>query len=193
MMMRCLLHAGRSLASLIGLSLAGLAAVTTARAAEPFPSAAQFTLSYTFTTSTPASPIDVGGGLDLTVNRYLTTTLNDAGNGFLHLTAGRCTNVRFTNRSERTIDSKGYCNFKDRDGDMLYAEYTTSGPKPLQAITLTWSFKSGTGKYDGINGTATDTNSGNLDDAGSYQAGGKMTGSYAIRRLSPVSTEGAHD
>jgi hypothetical protein len=161
--------------------VAGLSCATAARA-EPFPSASSFTLSYTFTTSTPASPIDVGEGRDLTVNRYLTTTLNDAGTGFLHLTAGRCTNIRFTNRQDRTIDSKGYCNFRDRDGDILYAEYTTSGPKPLKAITLTWNFKSGTGKYDGISGTATDTNSGNLDDGDSYQAGGKMTGSYKIIR-----------
>ncbi len=151
-------------------------------AAEPFPSDAKFSLAYTFTTSTPASPIDVGAGRDLTVNRYLTTTINDAGKGFLHLVAGRCTNIRFTNRQMQTIESKGYCNFKDGDGDVLYAEYTTGTPKPLKAISLEWTLMSGTGKYDGIHGTATDTNSGNVDDAGAYQAGGKMVGSYKITR-----------
>ena len=191
MTMRRLLQGGTGP---VGLALATMLTMTTAAvAADPFPTAAKFTLVYTFTTSTPASPIDVGEGRDLTVNRYLTTTLNDAGSGFLHLTAGRCTNIRFTNRHDRTIDSMGYCNFRDKDGDLLYAEYSTSGPKPLSAITLTWTFKSGTGKYDGISGSASDTNSGNLDEGDSYQAGGKMAGSYAIKRSSSVSTEGTHD
>ena len=81
--------------------------------------------------------------------------------------------ARHASRSSRsapdTIDSKGYCNFKDKDGDSLYAEYTTDGAKPIKAITLSWTFKSGTGKYDGINGTAKDFNSANLDDEGAYQ------------------------
>ena len=161
--------------------------------AAPISSAGTFSLSYTFTTSSPAAPIDIGDGRDLTVNRYLTTTLNDGGGGFLHLTAGRCTNIRFTNRKERTIESHGYCNFKDVDGDLLYAEYTTNGWKPLKAITLEWVFKSGTGKYDGIQGVASDTNSGNLDDIDAYQAGGKMTGSYKIKRPGEVAGEGVHD
>ncbi len=169
-----------------------LAAQSAARA-EPFPSAAKFQLSYTFTTSTPASPIDIGEGLDLTVNRYLVTTLNDGGAGFLHLVAGRCTNVRFTSREQRTIDSHGYCNFKDADGDLLYAEYVTNGPKPFKAVTMEWHFKSGTGKYDGITGMATDINSLNLDDTGAYQAAGKMTGSYKIKRPLQLSEEGTHD
>lgn len=159
---------------------------------EAFATNAKFSLTYTFTTSTPASPIDVGGGLDLTVNRYLTTTVNDSNAGFLNLTAGRCTNIRFTDRKLQTIDSKGYCNFKDRDGDMLYAEYTTDGPKPIKAITLTWSFKSGTGKYDGITGSAKDFNSANLDDTGAYQAAGRMQGSYKIVR-SGVSDGNSYD
>lgn len=159
-----------------------LASAVGAHADEPFATSAKFSLTYTFTTSTPASPVDVGGGMDLTVNRYLVTTINDANHGFLHLTAGRCINIRFTDRKLQTINSNGYCNFKDRDGDVLYAEYTTSGPKPIKAITLTWTFKSGTGKYDGINGTARDFNSANLDEGDSYQAAGKMVGSYKIVR-----------
>ncbi len=187
MMRKPLLRIGR----VVAVVTAGMCAVPAQ--AESFPTAGKFALSYTFTTSTPAAPIDVGEGRDLTVNRYLVTILNDGGGGFLHLTAGRCTNIRFTNREERTIDSHGYCNFKDADGDLLYAEYVTNGPKPLKAITLEWSFRSGTGKYDGISGTATDTNSGNLDDTGAYQAGGKMTGSYKIKRTGVVAGEGAHD
>lgn len=159
---------------------------------EPFATSAKFSLTYTFATSTPATPIDIGGGTDLTVNRYLTTTVNDANKGFLNLTAGRCTNIRFTDRKMQTIDSKGYCNFKDGDGDVLYAEYTTDGPKPIKAITLAWSFKSGTGKYDGITGSAKDFNSANLDDTGAYQAAGRMQGSYKIVR-NGVSDPDAND
>ena len=185
-------HRCRSLRILPG-GVATLLLAVSPAPADPLPSAGKFTLSYTFTTSTPASPIDIGDGLDLTVNRYLVTTLNDGGSGFLHLTAGRCTNVRFTNREARTIDSHGYCNFKDGDGDLLYAEYVTNGPKPLNAITLEWRFKSGTGKFDGISGTAVDTNSGNLDDTGAYQAGGKMTGSYETHRAGGIAGGGVHD
>ncbi len=171
---------------------AALAIFGVARADELFPTSAKFALTYTFTTSTPATPIDVGGGTDLTVNRYLTTTINDASKGFLNLTAGRCTNIRFTDRKAQTIDSKGYCNFKDKDGASLYAEYTTDGAKPIKAITLSWTFKSGTGKYDGINGTAKDFNSANLDDEGAYQAAGKMVGAYKIVR-SGTSNSNAYD
>ena len=172
--------------------LIAMAPATGSSAAEPFATKAKFALTYTFTTSTPAPAIDIGGGLDLTVNRYLTTTVNEANKGFLHLTAGRCTNIRFTDRKQQTIDSKGYCNFKDQDGDVLYAEYTTSGPKPIKAITLTWTFKSGTGKYDGITGTAEDYNSANLDDSGAYQAAGRMVGSYKIVREG-VSEDNGYD
>ena len=112
---------------------------------------------------------------------------------FCILTAGRCTNIRFTNRDERTIDSKGYCNFKDEDGDLIYAEYSTGGSKPSKAITLVWTFTSGTGKYSGINGTANATNSNNIDDTGAYQAAGKLTGSYRILRSVGVSDVGMHD
>ncbi len=173
----------RSKVFLLGFSVAAAPTLCSAQGAERFATSGKFSLTYTFATSTPASPIDVGGGMDLTVNRYLTTTVNDAGKGFLNLTAGRCTNIRFTDRKKQTINSKGYCNFKDADGDVLYAEYSTDGPKPIKAVTLSWSFKSGTGKYDGITGSATDFNSTNLDDTGAYQAAGRMEGAYKIVRV----------
>ena len=186
---------GRNLPSAACMGLIGLATghCQTSMAQTAFPSDAQFAITYTFTTSTPASPIDVGDGRDLTVNRYLATTVNDAGRGFLHRVAGRCTNIRFTAREARTVDSTGYCNFKDAEGDLVYAEYRTNRASPASAIALTWTFKSGTGKYDGIAGTATDTNSNNLDDQGAYQATGRMTGSYRIRRSGMASEEGTHD
>ena len=99
------------------------ATISGARAEELFATNAKCSLTYTFTTSTHASPIDIGSGTDLTVNRYLVTTINEANKGFLNLTAGRCTNIRFTDRQKQTIDSKGYCNFKDRNGDVLFAEH----------------------------------------------------------------------
>jgi hypothetical protein len=132
-------------------------------------------------------------GRDLTVNRYLATTYNDSGSGFLHLTAGQCMNIRFTYRETRMLDSRAYCHFKDRDGDELFTEYTTNGPVPANAIKITWTLASGTGKYDGITGTADATNSNNLDDQGAYQAAGKMTGTYRIKRASVVSEGGTHD
>ena len=162
-------------------------------ATEQFPSEGKFSITYTFTTSTPATPIDVGGGRDLTVNRYLVTTYNDAGSGFLHLTAGQCINIRFTIRDKRAIDTNAYCHFKDRDGDELFTSYTTGGEVAAKAITITWTFISGTGKYDGISGKAAATNSNNLDDQGAYQAAGKMTGSYKIVRPNMASEEGTHD
>ena len=181
-------RAAKRHALLLGL----LVVVPAAGAAEPFASKGDFSVTYTFTTSSPAAPIDVGSGRDLTVNSYLATTIDDAGRGFLHNTAGHCTNIRFTDRTQRTIDSKGYCHFKDVDGDELFAEYTT-GVVPSSAITVAWTFKSGTGKYDGIEGQAKGPNSNNLDDQGAYQAAGRMAGSYAIRRATTASQEGMHD
>ena len=170
-----------------------VAPACTAQASDQFPSEGRFAVTYTFATSTPAAPIDVGAGRDLTVNRYLVTTYNDAGAGFLHLTAGQCVNIRFTIRDKRAIDTNAYCHFKDRDGDELFTSYTTGGQVPAKAITITWTFISGTGKYDGISGTAAATNSNNLDDQGAYQAAGKMTGSYKIVRPNMASEEGTHD
>ena len=174
------------------LVLACLGAGLAPSGAAPLPSAGTFAILYTFTTSTPATPIDIGGGRDLTVNHYLATTINDAGQGFLHNTAGHCTNIRFTDRERRSIDSKGYCNFKDLDGDVLYAEYTT-GLVPSRAITFTFELKYGTGKYAGISGRARATNSNNLDDQGAYQAAGKMTGSYKIVRPAVADENRTHD
>ena len=162
-------------------------------AEQAFPSEGEFSITYTFTTSNPSTSIDVGGGQDLTVNRYLATMINNAGKGFLHLAGGRCTNIRFTNRSDRTVDTRAYCNFRDQDGDTLYARYTTGTPKPAKEISNSWTLVSGTGKYDGIQGGGTDTNSNNLSDQGSYQAVGKLTGSYKIVRSAPLGAQGSHD
>ena len=180
--------------SLFGMVLGcAMTPALSARSAEQFPSEGKFSITYTFATSTPAAPIDVGGGRDLTVNRYLVTTYNDAGSGFLHLTAGQCVNIRFTIRDKRAIDSNAYCHFKDKDGDELFTSYTTGGQVSAKAITITWTFVSGTGKYDGISGKASATNSNNLDDQGAYQAAGKMSGSYKIVRPNMSSEEGTHD
>ena len=74
------------------LALVGAMSNNSEQCAEPFATSRKFSLTYTFTTSTPATPIDVGGGRDLAVNRNLTTTVNDANKGFLNFAAGRCTN-----------------------------------------------------------------------------------------------------
>ena len=157
-----------------------LLAIGVALADAPFPPAGKFSVTYTFTTSTPQPPVEIGGGRDLTVNHYLATMVNDEGKGFLHLLAGHCTNIRFTNRTDRTLDTKAYCNFKDGDGDMLYAQYTTGASNRSDAITHTWTLVSGTGKYNGVRGRAEDTNSNNFGETGVYQAAGKLIGAYEI-------------
>ena len=134
------------------------------------------------------APIEVGGDRDLTVNNYLATMVNDEGGGFLNLVAGHCTNIRFTNRTTRTISTNAYCNFKDRDGDVLYVEYTTGESRPIKGISNKWTIVSGTGKYDGITGKAEDTNSNNVGEAGVYQAAGKLLGSYQITHDKPPPT-----
>ena len=175
-----------------GLALAVLIGGSAACAAEPYTNAGDFSITYTFTRSTPAGRVLVGAGRDLTVNNYLATTVNDAGRGLMHHMAGHCINIRFTNREQRTIESKGYCNFRDMEGDMLYAEYAT-GVVPSKAITFTLKFVAGSGKYDGITGQAQATNTNNLDDQGSYQAAGKMAGNFKILRAATASQEGTHD
>ena len=163
------------------------------RSRHAVPSAARFSITYTFATSKPAQPIDIGGGRDLTANEYLVTTVNNDGTGFLNLVAGHCTNVRFTVRETGTVDTKAYCNFRDRDHDTLYAEYTTGTPKPSHAISNQWTFVSGTGKYFGVWGQAEDTNSNNLSVQGSYQAVGELVGFYTFVRPHAAADEGGGD
>ena len=158
-----------------------------------FPSAAKFSVTYTFTTSTPASPIDIGGGRDLIANHYLVTMMNDDGTGFLNLVAGHCINVRFTVRDTGSVDTRAYCNFRDRDHDTLFAEYTTGTPKPSKAISNRWTFMSGTGKYFGVSGEAEDSNSNNLSTQGGYQAAGKLVGFYTIVRPHAAADDGTSD
>ncbi len=178
---------GAFAASLIALS------TLAAHAEAPFPSAAKFSITYTFATSIPASPIDIGGGRDLIANHYLVAMVNDDGTGFLNLVAGRCVDVRFTVRETGSVDTKAYCNFRDRDHDTLYAEYTTGTPKPSQAITNRWTFVSGTGKYFGVSGEAEDSNSNNLSMQGSYQAAGKLVGFYTFVRPHSAADDGTSD
>ena len=175
----------------IGCSAAPVA--HSAVATEQFPSKGKFSITYTFATSTPGAPIEIGGGRDMIVGRDLVATYNDAEAAIRDLTAGKCVNIRFTIREKRAIDSNAYCHFKDRDGDELFTSYTTGGEVSANAITITWTFISGTGKYDGISGQASASNSNNLDDQGAYQAAGKMTGSYKIVRPNTASEEGTHD
>jgi hypothetical protein len=121
------------------------------------------------------------------------TTVNDAGSGFLHNVAGHCTNIRFTDRVKNTIDSRGYCNFKDKVGDVIYVEYTTGTPQPSENFTIKGRLVSGTGRYEGIAGMFDGTNTNNLDSDGGYQAAGKMVGSYKIIGAGVGSVYGQHD
>ncbi len=166
---------------------ASVVASGVALADAPFAPAGTFSVTYTFTTSTPQAPIEIGGGRDLTVNNNLATMVNDEGRGFLHLLAGHCMNIRLTDRTSRTLDTKAYCNFKDADGDVLYARYVTGASKRSDAITHAWTLDSGTGKYLGVRGRAEDTNSNNFGETGVYQAAGKLVGRYeSVRDEQPA-------
>lgn len=148
---------------------------------------------HTFATTTPAQPIDIGGGRDLAVNHDLTTSMNEAGRGFLHLTAGRRTAIWSVLRAKKSIDPTDHCRFKDHAGDRLCVDYATGGGKLANAITIDWTFTSGIGMHDGIQRTAHATNSNNIDDQGAYQAAGKLTGSPKIVRSKAASDPGLDD
>jgi hypothetical protein len=95
-------------------------------------------------------------------------------------------------RTAKTIDTRGYCGFKDKNGDELFMEYTT-GLRPSNAIINTAKFTSGTGRYEGITGTMEGPNSNNIDLGGAYQAVGKFVGEYKILRDTSQLTYGLHD
>jgi hypothetical protein len=79
------------------------------------------------------------------------TFFNDAGSGFLHLTAVRCIAVGETNKGE-TISDNGNCVVTDKDGDKAFLAYKCKGTPRCQG-DFQWT--GGIGKYTGIKGNNT--------------------------------------
>jgi hypothetical protein len=79
------------------------------------------------------------------------TFFNDAGSGFLHLTAVICIAVGESKKSE-TISENGNCVVTDKEGDKAFLAYKCKGAPRCQG-DFQWT--GGTGKYTGIKGNNT--------------------------------------
>jgi hypothetical protein len=80
------------------------------------------------------------------------TFFNDAGSGFLHLTAFTCTDTGGMNNGV-FISTNGYCVVTDRDGDKAFIVWKCKGGTTRCEGDFQWT--GGTGKYTGLTGNNT--------------------------------------
>ena len=79
------------------------------------------------------------------------TFFNDAGSGFLHLTALTCTDTGEINNGV-FVNANGYCVVTDKDGDRAFVVWKCKG-QPRCEGDFQWT--DGTGKYTGLTGNNT--------------------------------------
>src|SRR5262245_8650223 len=74
-------------------------------------------------------------------------------------------------RTAKTLDVRGYCNYADRGGDRVFEEFSTPGPVALGgAVKYAGKWVGGTGKFSGLSGDFDISTSGNVAPEGLFQA-----------------------
>jgi hypothetical protein len=151
--------------------------------AQDLPGEGKFSITYTAVNPAPAKGVVVGKDREATVSALLMTAVNDAGSGLLHNMAGRCISLVIVDRSAKTLDVRGYCNYADRGGDQVFEEFSTPTPVALGGpVKYAGKWVGGTGKFTGLSGDFEISTSGNVAPEGLFQAAGKKTGSYKISK-----------
>jgi hypothetical protein len=151
--------------------------------AQELPNEGKFSITYTAVNPTPSKGIVVGKDREVTASTLLMMAVNDAGSGLLHNMAGRCVSLVVLDRTAKTLDVRGYCNYADRGGDQVFEEFSTPGPVSLGGpVKYAGKWVGGTGKFTGLSGDFDISTSGNVAPEGLFQAAGKKTGSYKINK-----------
>ena len=149
----------------------GLALIANPVVAQDIPSEGKFSVTYTGVNPNPTKPVAFGKDREVTVSPTIMTAVNDAGTGLLHNMAGRCIIVTIIDKAAKTLDTRGYCNYADRNGDQVYEEVTTPSPLTLGApAKFAGKWTGGTGKFAGLSGDFEVTGSGNIGPEGMFQA-----------------------
>ena len=176
----------RELHFIPGCALAGLmatAVIVSPARAQDLPAEGKFAVTYTVVNSNPMKAIPIGKDREVLIGVSLASAVNDGGSGLLHNMAGRCAGTSIIDRSTKTMEFSGYCNYADRGGDQVYEEYSTPGPQTLGTPPkIKGKWIGGTGKFAGLSGEFDITNSGPLPAEGATISIGKKIGSFKISK-----------
>jgi hypothetical protein len=138
-----------------------------------------FTITYTGVNTSPVQAISIGKDQDMTVAVSTMTAVNDAGNGLLHQTAGRCLMSVVIDKAAKTLDQHGYCTYTDAEGHQLH-ERVDFDKAALGAVVVgKGQWIGGTGKFAGMQGEFEIRHS-SIKSAvdGVIQGTGKKVGAY---------------
>jgi hypothetical protein len=123
--------------------VAGLAATSGAHAAE-FPKEGTATYT-TYYVGTAATPMKMGDRM-VAIYESSGITRNDAGEAAFNDMGTRCVGMREANGA--TVVNRGSCIDVDKDGDQVFSTYEADAKAGRH------TFVGGTGKYQGLTGTA---------------------------------------
>ena len=168
--------------------LGGFASIACATSglAQELPSEANFSITYTSVNPAPSKPVSFIDR-DVSVSSTIMTALNDGGSGLLHNMGGRCNFMTDVNKTAKTVEVRGFCNYADTVGDQVFEEFMTNGPIALGSpIVFKGKWLGGTGKFDGLSGDIEIRPTPILATETLVQGVGKKTGTYRITKSSPV-------
>jgi hypothetical protein len=149
---------------------------------QELPTEAKFSITYTSVNPAPAKVVSMLDR-DVSVSSNIMTAINDVGSGLLHNMAGRCNFMTDLNKTAKTIDVRGYCNYADRGGDQVFEEFMTDGPVSLGSpVVFKGKWLGGTGKFDGLTGDIEIRPTSILASESLVQGVGKKTGTYRITK-----------
>ena len=119
-------------------------------AAADLPKEGDFKLTFhVITKSRRSIPMPEGQFANLNLETLVTT--NDAGNGFLHSSTGRC--MGMSSGDAKGGHATGFCTHTDADGDLIFLTLDV-GFQSGSPITGRKTYTGGTGKYAGLNGNS---------------------------------------
>ncbi|GJE36785.1 hypothetical protein [Methylobacterium persicinum] len=170
---------GAAVSCLVAAGVLGLAPMP-ARAGD-LPAQGEYHIYYTGLNPSPTKPVQIGPQRSVTVSTSVMTAVNAAGSGLLHNMAGRCTGMPAVDAAAKTMESHGYSDYVDADGDHAYEKWDYPVQPLAQASEGTGEWIGGTGKFAGLSGRITIKSQrlNTLAD-GMVQVVGEKTGTYTL-------------
>jgi hypothetical protein len=152
--------------------------------AQELPNEANFSITYTAVNPSPSKIVSVGDR-DVIVSSTIMTAINDNGSGLLHNMAGRCNFMTQVNKTAKTVETHGFCNYADKAGDQVFEEFMTNGPAALGSpMGYKGKWLGGTGKFEGLSGEFEIHPTPILVSDSLIQSTGKKIGTYHIAKSS---------